>query len=55
MGHRWAGIDAAIKGMWYIAGPRMGLQGNSTVFEMGQWNREQQWMVDTMFIDADDR
>lgn len=21
MGHRWAGIDAAIKGMWYVAGP----------------------------------
>ena len=21
MGHRWAGIEAAIKGMWYVVGP----------------------------------
>jgi len=26
-GHRWAGIEAAIEGMWYVAGPLMGLQG----------------------------
>ncbi len=50
MGHRWAGIDAAIKGMWYVAGPRMGLQGDSVRFEMDRWNREQQWMADTTLL-----
>lgn len=28
MCYRWAGIDAAIKGMWYVAGPLMGLDGD---------------------------
>jgi hypothetical protein len=50
MGHRWAGIDAAIKGMWYVAGPLMGLGGNSARFEKEQWNREQQWMADTSLL-----
>jgi hypothetical protein len=50
MGHRWAGIDAAIKGMWYVVGPRMGLQGNLSRFERPEWNREQQWMADTSLL-----
>lgn len=50
MGHRWAGIDAAIKGMWYVAGPRMRLQGDPSRFEQSQWNREQQWMADTSLL-----
>ena len=50
MGHRWAGIDAAIKGMWYVAGPQMGLEGDCARFEKDQWNREQQWMADTSLL-----
>jgi len=50
MGHRWAGIDAAIKGMWCVAGPQMGLQGDPSGFERSQWNREQQWMADTSLL-----
>jgi hypothetical protein len=50
MGHRWAGIDAAIKGMWYVVGPRMGLQGSLSRFEHHEWNREQQWMADTSLL-----
>ena len=50
MGHRSAGIDAAIKGMWYVAGPRMGLEDASLKFEREQWNREQQWMADTTLL-----
>jgi hypothetical protein len=50
MGHRWAGIDAAIKGMWYVAGPLMGLQADPSKFERSQWNREQQWMADTSLL-----
>lgn len=51
MGHRWAGIDAAIKGMWYVAGPRMGLQSGSLVrFDQPRWNREQRWMADTSLL-----
>ena len=49
MGHRWAGIDAAIKGMWYVAGPQMGLEDVHR-FEQKQWNREQQWMADTSLL-----
>src|SRR5207244_4331170 len=50
MGHRSAGIEAAIKGMWYVAGPVMGLQDDSFRFERSQWNREQQWMADTSLL-----
>jgi hypothetical protein len=50
MGHRWAGIEAAIKGMWYVAGPEMGLTGDSPGFEKAQWNREQRWMADTTLL-----
>jgi hypothetical protein len=50
MGHRWAGIDAAIKGMWYVVGPCMGLRGSLSQFERPSWNREQQWMADTSLL-----
>ena len=50
MGHRWAGIEAAIKGMWYVAGPLMGLQGELSNFERSHWNREQHWMADTSLL-----
>ena len=50
MGHRWAGIDAAIKGMWYVVGPHMGLRGRLSEFERPGWNREQQWMADTSLL-----
>jgi hypothetical protein len=50
MGHRWAGIDAAIKGMWYVVGPHMGLRGSLSRFEQPEWNREQQWMADTSLL-----
>ena len=50
MGHRWGGIEAAIKGMWYVAGPRMGLQSDFPKFEMAQWNPEQRWMADTTLL-----
>ena len=50
MGHRWAGIDAAIKGMWYVAGPHMGLGGEPIAFEQNRWNREQHWMADTSLL-----
>ena len=46
MGHRWAGIEAAIKGMWYVVGPQMKLSS----FERPAWNREQQWMADTSLL-----
>ena len=50
MGHRWAGIEAAIKGMWYVAGPLMGLHDDLSRFERSRWNREQQWMADTSLL-----
>jgi hypothetical protein len=50
MGHRWAGIDSAIKGMWYVVGPCMGLGGDLSRFEKTEWNREQQWMADTSLL-----
>jgi hypothetical protein len=50
MGHRWAGVEAVIKGMWYVVGPCMGLGGNLSGFEKTEWNREQQWMADTTLL-----
>jgi hypothetical protein len=50
MGHRSAGIDAAIKGMWYVVGPCLGLQGKFSRFQRSEWNREQQWMADTSLL-----
>lgn len=50
MGHRWAGIEAAIKGMWYAVGPQIGLHGDLSIFEQGAWNKEQRWMADTSLL-----
>ena len=50
MCHRWAGIDAAIKGMWYVAGPLMGLCGDFSRFDRTNWNREQDWMANTTLL-----
>ena len=50
MCHRWAGIEAAIKGMWYAIGSQMGLGSSLSVFEQSDWNREQQWMADTSLL-----
>jgi hypothetical protein len=50
LGHRWAGIDAAIKGMWYVVGPHMGLRGSLSRFDRPAWNREQHWMADTSLL-----
>ncbi|MGH9772302.1 MAG: hypothetical protein ACRD4Q_11495 [Candidatus Acidiferrales bacterium] len=50
MGHRWAGIDAAIKGMWYAVGPFIGLQDKLSRFERSEWAREQWWMANTSLL-----
>ncbi len=50
MSHRRAGIEAAIKGMWYVVGPRMGLADGFAQFEAPAWNREQHWMGDTTLL-----
>jgi hypothetical protein len=50
LGHRAAGINAAIKGMWYVVGPFLGLGRGVTNFEQPSWNREQQWMNDTSLL-----
>lgn len=50
LGHRWAGIEAAIKGMWYVVGPCMGLANTYDRFQRARWNREQQWMADTSLL-----
>jgi hypothetical protein len=50
LAHRWAGIDAAIKGMWYVVGPLMGLQGGPSRFIRPTWTLEQQWMADTSLL-----
>lgn len=50
MGHRWAGIEAAIKGMWYATGPLLGLQVDLSRFETSEWTREQQWMANTSLL-----
>lgn len=50
MGHRWAGIQAVIKGMWYVVGPCIGLRGSLSQFEQRAWNREQRWMADTTML-----
>jgi hypothetical protein len=50
MGHREAGIEAVIKGMWYVAGPLIGLRGDPPRFERKQWNREQCWMAEATML-----
>ena len=49
MGYRRAGIETAIKGMWYVVGPFMGFDDDLDVFQRAHWNREQRWMADTRF------
>ncbi|MGD0548762.1 MAG: hypothetical protein ABR991_13215 [Terracidiphilus sp.] len=50
MGYRWAGIEAAISGMWYVVGPFLGLEENSEAFRRVNWNAEQKWMADTSLL-----
>jgi hypothetical protein len=50
MGFRWAGIEAAINGMWYAVGPYLGLDDNFEVMRRKDWNAEQQWMADTSLL-----
>jgi hypothetical protein len=50
VGHRLAGIDCAIKGMWYVVGPSMGLEADLSRFEKAGWNPQQQWMADTSLL-----
>jgi hypothetical protein len=50
LAHRWPGIDAAIKGMWYVIGPLIGLQGSLSQFMQSWWTPEQQWMADTSLL-----
>jgi hypothetical protein len=50
LGHRWVGIEAAIKGMWYVLGPHMGLSNAVEGFEQPGWNSQQQWMADTSLL-----
>ncbi|MFZ1085800.1 MAG: hypothetical protein WAN35_12620 [Terracidiphilus sp.] len=50
MGYRWAGIEAAISGMWYVVGPHLGLEDKVEAFRRGNWNAEQRWMADTSLL-----
>jgi hypothetical protein len=50
MGHRWAGIDTAIKAMWYAIGEAIGLSGDLSRFDRKHWSREQKWMRDTSLL-----
>ena len=56
-GHRWAGIEAAIKGMWYVAGPNMGLQPAERCRRLRTESMESRTTLDRGCIptDADDR
>jgi hypothetical protein len=50
MGYRWAGIEAAIIGMWYVVGPYLGLKDGLEAFRRQNWNAEQRWMADTSLL-----
>jgi hypothetical protein len=50
MGYRWAGIEAAISGMWYVVGPFLGLEDEVEAFRRENWNAEQRWMADTSLL-----
>jgi hypothetical protein len=50
MGFRWAGIEAAISGMWYVVGPFLGLDDDFEAFRRQNWNAEQKWMADTSLL-----
>lgn len=47
---RWAGIDAAIKGMWYAIGPSGGVTSANAKLPISSWNAEQKWMADTSLL-----
>lgn len=46
MGHRGAGIDSAIKSMWYAVGPYIGIGDPENAVESTRWNAIQRWMAD---------
>jgi len=50
MGFRWAGIEAAISGMWYVVGPFLGIDDDFEAFRRQNWNAEQRWMADTSLL-----
>jgi hypothetical protein len=50
MGYRWAGIEAAISGMWYVVGSYLGLEDGYNAFRRENWNAEQKWMADTSLL-----
>jgi hypothetical protein len=50
MGYRWAGIEAAISGMWYVVGSYIGLDDHCESYRRQNWNAEQKWMADTSLL-----
>jgi hypothetical protein len=50
MGYRWAGIEAAISGMWYVVGSYIGLDDHGESHRRQNWNVEQKWMADTSLL-----
>jgi hypothetical protein len=50
MGYRWAGIVAAISGMWYVVGSYIGLDDHCESYRRQNWNEEQKWMADTSLL-----
>jgi hypothetical protein len=50
LGHRGAGIEAAIKGMWYVIGPYIGIAHGLEAFHRQQWNHVQQWMANSSLL-----
>ena len=50
MGFRWAGIEAAINGMWYVVGPFLGIGDDFEAFRRENWNAAQKWMADTSLL-----
>jgi hypothetical protein len=50
MGFRWAGIEAAVSGMWYAVGSYIGLKDDCETVRRQNWNAEQRWMADTSLL-----
>jgi hypothetical protein len=50
LGHRWAGIEAAIEGMWYVIAPCVALAESYEYFQRSRWSRQQRWMADTSLL-----
>jgi hypothetical protein len=44
LGHRGAGIDAALKSMWYAVGQFIGVEPSCDANGRARWNATQQWM-----------